>query len=119
MSKTGARLRLAGKAGTVAALALGAFAVSASAAQAAGTSGSTYGCYAKWWNTAFAGYCTPATKSGKFQLFANCNNESDYYSNWKYLASGSTLSPFASNECTFSVTDSYFKYTNGSNSGVG
>ena len=104
------KLRIFTKAMIVGGLALGSLAVATPGAQAAGTSGKTNGCYAKWWNTAFAGYCNPATDTGGYQLFGNCNNESDFYSTWRTITKGSIVMPFVQSECTFSVTGAAVYY---------
>jgi hypothetical protein len=74
-------------------------------ASAAGTSPKTNGCYAQWWNTAFSGYCTPATATGWFRIFADCSwpQVPDVTGPWRYITKGSTVRPFDSRECAYGI----------------
>ena len=82
-------------------------------AQAGGTSSKTNGCYGEWWNTAFAGYCEPVSVSGQFELVGICNEQGDYYGNWRYMSKGSYVEPFDNSSCRFSVSRAYVQYSNG------
>jgi hypothetical protein len=99
------RLRLGfAKAVVIGALGVAAVGLVAAPASAGGTSTTIEGCYGKWWNTAFAGYCEPAAKTGYFQLFAYCDYESDIYIQWQYISKGSYVAPFSAASCTYHVT---------------
>jgi hypothetical protein len=108
------RLRLGfAKAVVIGALGVAAVGLVAAPASASGTSSRTNGCYAKWWTTAFAGYCDPTTSAGAFRLVGICNNEWDIYLAWDWFGKGEYVSPFENDQCTFSVTKSYVEYTAG------
>lgn len=103
----------AAKVVAVSALAAGSLAMAMPSAMASGSSGSTNGRYARWWNTAFAGYCTPATAAGQYELVGVCDYQVDYYGPWRYIGRNSYISPFDSSACRFSVSRSWVQYTNG------
>jgi hypothetical protein len=79
-------------------------------AYAAGKSGTVAGCYAQWWNTAFAGYCVNTTQTVTVRLQADCNNEGDYVGGYHTIGKGSTVSPFDSSECSFSVNSAFLAF---------
>lgn len=102
--------------GIVKAVVIGALGVTAAGlvappASAGGTSNSTNGCFAKWWNTAFAGYCEPATASGAYRLVGICDSQVDIYMAWDWLSKDDYIAPFENDECWFSVTKSYVAFT--------
>ncbi len=78
----------------------------ASTAHAGGTSPKTsYGCYAKWWNTAWSGYCTPFTGSGSVGTQGYCMPGAGWSTRGPYrLSYGSSYYGFGSGECTIRVT---------------
>jgi len=93
------------KIGILTTVAVMSFAAMAPAAWGAGTSPKTNGCYAQWWNTAFSGYCTPATVSGYYRIFADCAapQAPDIGGTWRYIGKGSMVRPFDSRECRFGI----------------
>ncbi|MEU8272906.1 hypothetical protein ACFYOK_18505 [Microbispora bryophytorum] len=84
--------------------------ITSAPAQAGGTSRTTYGCYARWWDTAFAGYCSPSTRNQSVQLHANCSLEPDYQGPWIGASKGEYLEPFDSDDCTFPVDGASIGY---------
>lgn len=82
-------------------------------ANASGTSGKTDGCYGEWWNTAFAGYCEPATVSQQYELVGICAAQGDYYGPWRYITKNSYVEPFDNSACRYSVDRSYVLATSG------
>ncbi|MBP2708166.1 hypothetical protein JOL79_30745 [Microbispora sp. RL4-1S] len=71
----------------------------------------TYGCYARWWDTAFAGYCSPATRTQQVKLHADCSGEPDYAGPWAYVAKGQYAEPFDSDDCIFSADYAWIGYS--------
>ncbi|GII58849.1 hypothetical protein Pth03_72380 [Planotetraspora thailandica] len=96
-------LRKAGIGLAAFALVAGAFAGLSSAANAAGTSAKTANCYAQWWNTAFAGKCSGATRDiWPVYVYGDCALELDWEDGPFSIKKGFS-GTFDSNECTFSV----------------
>ncbi|MEV6985751.1 hypothetical protein AB0M95_31450 [Sphaerisporangium sp. NPDC051017] len=82
-----------------------------SAASAAGTSPATNGCYAQWWNTAFAGKCSSATKAmWPVYVYGDCSAELDWEDGPFSISKGYS-GTFHSNECTFSVNKAYLLFS--------
>ncbi|RKS76401.1 hypothetical protein BZB76_1756 [Actinomadura pelletieri DSM 43383] len=83
----------------------GAGLVLASTANAGGTSPKTsYGCYAKWWNTSWSGYCTPYTGRGSVGTQGYCMPGTGWSTRGPYaLTTGRHYSGFGSGECTIKV----------------
>jgi hypothetical protein len=82
-------------------------------AGAAGQSRSTYGCYVKWWNTAFASYCSPATRTGDYQTYVACSLlEGDYWGGLFYFKSGRYVT-WDSKSCRYWVdyANMYYYYS--------
>ncbi|MEU7911445.1 hypothetical protein [Microbispora bryophytorum] len=93
------------------ALAAGTIAGLSSAANAGGTSGSTYGCYAQWWDTAFAGKCSSATRDiWPVYVYGDCAYELDQEDGAFSIKKGFS-GTFDSNECTFSVNNAYLLFS--------
>ncbi|MEV0621583.1 hypothetical protein AB0I81_50205 [Nonomuraea sp. NPDC050404] len=88
-------------------LSTGTVAMPTMSAHAGGKTKKTYGCYAKWWETAFAGYCDPATRDQDVRLEANCSLENDYSGRWFSVYKGSYHEPFDSSDCTFPVNGAW------------
>ena len=83
-----------------AAVTVGAATVSGQAL-AGGKSSTVEGCYAQWWNTAFAGYCVNTPVTVHVALHADCGNELDYTGK-TYTIHG-TVTPFDNSECSWNV----------------
>jgi hypothetical protein len=66
-----------------------------------------HGCYAQYWNTAFEGDCVGTDANVIVQLRADCSYESDYVGPNVYINKGSTVKPFDSDECTFTVYEAW------------
>jgi hypothetical protein len=87
------------------AFAAASFAVIAPAASASGTSPKTNGCYAKWWHTAFAGYCNPARVTGYYRIMADCKAPQipDVRGPWIHIRKGWDPKPFDSRACAYGI----------------
>lgn len=83
------------------ALALGAGAFAYAPAQAAGTSATSWGCYAQWWKTAAAGRCVPATQRGRVQLWVDQVAQPDYHGPFVRVYKNQTKNPFDTTEARF------------------
>ncbi|TKK84965.1 hypothetical protein FDA94_27650 [Herbidospora galbida] len=93
------------------ALAAGAVVGVTTTANAAGTSPSTWGCYAQWWDTAFAGKCSKATQAiWPVYLYGDCAFELDLELGSYSLPKGYS-GTFASSECTISVNQAYLLFS--------
>jgi hypothetical protein len=78
--------------------------VPAQAANASGRSGTLYGCYAQWWNTAFAGYCYSVPQTVSPWLWADCSGvEGDYNGPQVRITKGSSDAPFDNSSCIWGV----------------
>ncbi|WP_055483260.1 hypothetical protein [Sphaerimonospora mesophila] len=92
------------------ALVAGAVVGIAPTASAAGTSPSTYGCYAQWWNTAFAGKCSKATQTiWPVYVEGDCDWELDKEDGPFTIQKGFS-GTFDSNECTFKVNRAWLEF---------
>lgn len=58
------------------------------AADAAGTSATSFGCYAKWYNTYSKGVCNPATQTGRVQLWVDRAAQFDYHGPFTRMSKG-------------------------------
>src|SRR5690606_34334902 len=79
------------------------------AADAAGTSPKYLGCYAQWWNTAFAAKCDGATEQHRFWLYGDCFAEMDIEAGPFSVRRGFS-GTVASRECTFEVRSARLLY---------
>jgi hypothetical protein len=76
-------------------------------ANASGSSSRVDGCYSKWWSTASASYCEPATVRSSFQNQYRCNSGFWYAGDFGQLNAGEWKQGFSQGECTFSVEKAY------------
>lgn len=98
-----AKMRMMSKVFSLAVLATFGFVTSVPLANAAGTSSSTNGCYAQWWNTAAAGKCVPAAANGRVSLWVDQVQQTDYSGAFKKVTKNNSYNPFDSNEARFGV----------------
>ena len=96
-------------AGLVAAAGFAGMLTLAPAASADGTSGSVNGTYARWWNTAFAGYGSNVNVAGRYQLRADRSSQTDYTGSFKHLSVGFT-GKFDNSDSTFGVSSAWTVY---------
>lgn len=97
---------------------VGAFASAALAgvtppALAAGTSGTTNGCYSTWGSTGSNAHCTnpSVSQDGNYRNYGNCYYSSDQYSGWVWFGKGSYVDGWGQVDCTFSINYSYVLYS--------
>jgi hypothetical protein len=82
--------------------------LSGAPAGAAGKSETYLGCYAQWWNTAFAGYCYNTPQQVTVRLNADCSLETDYAGPWRTIHG--TVAPFDNSECRHGVRSAWLGF---------
>jgi hypothetical protein len=92
-----------------AAVATATIASTSTTASADGTSPRYLGCYAQWWNTAFAARCARATTDHRFWLNGDCVAEPDIEAGPFRVRQGFS-GVVASRECTFEVRRAWLAY---------
>jgi hypothetical protein len=97
------------KAGVALVVAVGAVSLTPVAANAAGTSPPTYGCYAQWWTTAYTGRCVNAQYGLRIWVYADCNNQSDQENGYYDIPAGYTGN-FGGGECRYKVNSAHLNF---------
>jgi hypothetical protein len=103
-------VRRAGQAAVVMLLAAGAIGFGFSMpAIASGTSASHYGCYTRWWNTAWAQKCPGGAEVvGNYESSVHCSAQGDrYLDRYRYPGNREEIN---GSDCSFSVSNGDLHY---------